>query len=415
MRYYNIKMIFLILAIIASATGAFCETGLTGGLGLTHLEQRFVLFERDTISTGNEGKAFIEGSWEEIIGNNQLRANSSLYTGTESFWGRAKAEHERTGTKNLTIKTDLSVDLRQPYELEDIPGYYKWSMNFRTRKKWDEARGSARFSLEDKSYTSESTYAYDYSLSRIRFDFGFPLIAERDELTFGYQFAFRYAPDTTEANYQRNNVFVSWDYFSGGNYWRADFDGERRVYNKGDLSGNHWRTNWNIAPKIGLTDKLTIEPKLIAESYRYDLASSVYPNRDDISVKTTAEWAFSPYLYGSVGPKYLVSWANLSESDNYREYSMEFGLDWLKYRKIWLDLIVEPGFRVYEGEIPEEFAFYSNFWFVEISAISSYWITERLRVDLIGIYSPEWHDIDDNDITTLYLSTNLKYEFFKSK
>ncbi|MGC9315068.1 MAG: hypothetical protein ACP5G4_05480, partial [bacterium] len=66
-------------------------------------------------------------------------------------------------------------------------------------------------------------------------------------------------------------------------------------------------------------------------------------------------------------------------------------------------------------EIPEEFAFYSNFWFVEISAISSYWITERLRVDFIGIYSPEWHDIDDNDITTLYISTNLKYEFFKRK
>jgi len=89
--------------------------------------------------------------------------------------------------------------------------------------------------------------------------------------------------------------------------------------------------------------------------------------------------------------------------------------NWLKYRSFWIDLTIEPGFRVYKGDIPDEYAYYSNFGFVEFSAMSSWWINERLRLDFIAIYSPEWHDIDENDITTLYFSTNLKYELFKSK
>ena len=334
-----------------------------------------------------------------------------LSGGTETFWGRTKGTHKWTGPSNLKLQTDLALDYRQPYKIEGIPGYYKGVTNFRARKKWDEARGSARISFEDKQFTSKSSYSYDYSLTRARFDFGFPFIAERDELSFGYQFAFRYAPDTIKANYQRNNFYVSWDYFEGGNFWRMDFEAERRIYNKGDLSGNHWRMYWDIAPKIDLT----LEPGLFAESYRYDVASSVYPNRDEISLTAGAEWAFSPYIYASVGPKYLVSWANLSQSDNYREYSIEMAFDWLRYRKIWIDLIVEPGSREYTEEIPEEYAYYSNFGFVEFSLISSYWFTQRLRIDLTGIYSPEWHKVDEDDITTLYFSVNLKYDFFKNK
>ncbi len=408
-------MVFIILSIIAFASSAICETGVNGGVGLTHLEQRFVLFEQDTIASSNEAKAYIEGIWRKRYGNDELDCYTIFSGGTQTFWGKLKGGHEWTGPANLKLKTDLAMDIRQPYTIEDIPGYYKTSADFRARKKWDDSRGSARISWENKRFTSESNYSYDYSLTRARFDFGFPLVAERDEFSLGYQFSFRYAPDTIQANYQRNNIFASWDYFVGGNYWRADFEAERRVYNRGDLSGNNWRTYWNIAPKIGLSERLSIEPKLIAESYRYDMASAVYPNRDEIAVISAVEWGFSAFLYAGLAPKYLVSWSNLSESDNYREYSLEMAFNWLKYRSFWIDLTIEPGFRVYKGDIPDEYAYYSNFGFVEFSAMSSWWINERLRLDFIAIYSPEWHDIDENDITTLYFSTNLKYELFKSK
>lgn len=418
LRYFMVyyyKMLLVILAILLIPCPIFCESGITGGLGLTHLEQRYVLFERDTISASDEGKAFLESTWGNQFGNNEVDLYLILSGGTETFWGRTKGTHEWTGPSNLKLKTDLALDYRQPYEFEDVPGYYKSSMDFRARKKWDSARGSAKISFEDKRFTSETNYSYDYNLTRARFDFGFPFIADRDRLSFGYQFAFRFAPDTTEANYQRNNFYSSWDYFIGGNYWRIDFEAERRIYNKGDLSGNHWRMYWDIDPKIALGEKLTLKPRLLAESYRYDVASSVYPNRDEISVQAGAEWAFTPYIYAGVSPKYLVSWANMSEADNYREYSLEMSFDWLKYRKIWVDLIIEPGIREYTQEIPDEYAYYSNFGFVEFSVIASYWFTKRLRADLIGIYSPEWHDVDEDDITTLYFSTNLKYEFLRTE
>jgi len=400
-----------LLIIIFLIPAAMAETNLTAGTGFSRLEQRFVLFEQDTISASNEGKFFIEGSTGKQYGNNKLKANAMLSAGTETFWGRTKGAWDWTGPNNLKLSSDLAFDVRQPYDTEDMPGYFKVAANSRIRKRWSDANGSVLVSFEDKKYTSESSYSYDYSLSRVRFDFGFPFIAEKDEFSVGYQFAFRYAPDTTGANYQRNNFYLGWQYFTGGHYYRADFEAERRVYNRGDLSGNHWRMFWDIDPRIALSDRLTLAPRFTAESYRYDLASSVYPNRDEYSLKAGAEWAFSPYLYCGLGPKFMLSKANLTESDNYNEYSLELSADWLKYRKIWVDFTLEPGVRSYSEEPAEEFSYYSNYAFVELNTMVSWWIKPRLRVDLIAMFSPEWHNDNEDDITTTYLSANLKYDF----
>ena len=126
------------------------------------------------------------------------------------------------------------------------------------------------------------------------------------------------------------------------------------------------------------------------------------------------EWTFTPYIHGGIGPKYLESHAiEEDEIDNFTEGSLEFTFDWLRYRKIWLDINIEPGLRFYKQDYTADFSYYSDFVFVETCLFAYWWIMPQLRLDCIFTYSPEWHNISADDITTLYFSTNLKYEFFE--
>ncbi len=395
------------------ATMAIGESSLQMGFGLSHLSQRYVLFEEDTLSVSNEVRLFSEGKTEKQLGNHNLGGNCMLSLGSETFWERARAYWRWTRPRNLLITTSIGADSRQPFTEGATTGYFKGSGDIRAKKRWTDANGSAKFSIESKKYNDLSSYYYDYSLAKLKLDFGFPFFGG-DELSIGYQFAFRYAPDTIEANYQRNNFYLGWHRFYGGNYLRADFEAERRIYNRGDLTGNYLRTYTNLVPRMAVGEKITLVPELAVETYSYDSSSAVYPNREEYILRAGVEWSFDPYIHGGVAPKYLLSHAAEDvETDNFYETSLELTFDWLRYRKIWLDLIVEPGLRFYTIEPEEKFDYYSNFLFVEVCGYMAWWINPRLRLDGLISYSPEWHDIDDDDITTFYFSMNLKYDILK--
>jgi len=100
------------------------------------------------------------------------------------------------------------------------------------------------------------------------------------------------------------------------------------------------------------------------------------------------------------------------QTDNFREISLRIGADWLKHKKIWLYSNLEFGQRFYDNEPPVEYSMFSDFVFIEGNAFGTLWIREGLRLDLIASYSPEWHDLRKDDLTSLYFSTNLRYEFF---
>jgi hypothetical protein len=405
-----LKLIIPLLIFITSSTIA--GLNLRGGVGYSQFAQRYVLFEDDTITASNEGKIFIEGNAGKSYGQPGGRANWMLSGGSSSFWGRTWGRWTVKSDNDFSMITQLSADLRRPYEDESAAGYFKGAGFLKLKKKWDNTKSAAKFAYENKAYSSESSYSYDYSLSKMRFDISLPLFGT-DELTIAYQFAFRFAPDTVEANYIRNNFYATWDKFWNVNYLRADIEAERRVYNRGDLYGNFWRIDGTFEPRIALARKLTLVPKLAVEGYRYDWADEVHPNREQVTLSAGAEWMFSSYLNAEFAPKFLVSHAGEAvETDNFNEISLEFGIDWLRYNQVWLYANIEPGYRIYADEPPDEFAYFSDFFFVEGSAYCALWIVERLRFDVMISCSPEWHVIDDDDITTFYLSTNLRYEFF---
>lgn len=128
-----------------------------------------------------------------------------LSYGTETFWGRAGGKWDFIAPENLKLTTELAADFREPLVDEAASGYERFYGYFRARKEWPEARGTIKLANEGKNYSGQTTYSYDYNLTRFRLDFGFPFFGD-DELSLGYQFAFRYVPDTTSANYHKNTM-----------------------------------------------------------------------------------------------------------------------------------------------------------------------------------------------------------------
>ena len=399
-------------SIILFLPSAFAGLNLHGGVGFSQISQKYVLFEDDTISASNEGRLFVEGNAGKAYGQPGLRSNWMLSGGSSSFWGRTWNRWTIKSRNDFSTIAQFSADLRQPYEREAAPGYFKGAGFVKFKKGWDDSKGSIKFAYENKKYSSKSSYSYDYSLSKMRCDFSTPLFGD-DELTAAYQFAFRFAPDTVEANYIRNNFYATWDKFWGADYVRADIEAEHRVYNRGDLYGNFWRVDGTLEPRIGIGHRLTLLPELIVEGYRYQWADEVHPNREQLTFGAGVERSFSSFLKGSITPKLLISHADsIVQTDNFKEVSLELGVDWLQYKKVWLYANIEPGYRFYADKPPEELSYFSDFVFVEGSAYFAWWIWKGLRFDIMTSYSPEWHDIDDDNITTFYLSTNLRYEFF---
>lgn len=404
------KKDILILVLIFAVRG---EQSLSVGCGYTRLQQRFVLFEEDTFTANDEVRGYLDGMKNLKLRNHEIAGDAMFSMGTKTLWSRMKARWVWTRPSNLTLTTELGGDFRKPLDDEDVSGYSKWTTHFRARKKWAETIGSVRFWLESKDYSKKSNYSFDYTMSRTRLDFSLPLFGG-DELALGYQFAFRYAPDTLEANCLRNNFYSLWQMFRGANLYRIDFEAERRVYNRGSLTGNHWRAFVNANPRFSAGERLSILPELKAEGYRYDWASVYNPNREIISFATGLEWAFTNIISAGIAPKILLSHTGEEAySDKFYEGSIIFSLNILKYRSVWLDVEIEPGKRAFSDEPPEELSLYSDYSFVDANAFFIWWVAPRLRFDMFFSYSPEWHVISEDDITTLYFSTNIKYEFFR--
>ncbi len=381
-------------------------------MGYSALVQRFVLFEEDTVSATNEGKLFFEGNAGAKLGKPGFGGNWMLSGGTTSFFGRGLCRWNKTFAENLSLTSEFSMDIRQPYEGEDFVGYIKEAGFVRIRRRWVDTAVGAKVAFENKSYSEQSLYSYDYTISKFKFDFSNPLFGN-DQLGLSWQFAFRHAPDSAEAGYLRNNFYISWDKFWKSNYIRADIEAERRVYNSDDLWGDYWHVNGALTPRIGVGNKLTLAPKAVVEAYRYDWATEVYPKRETVELDAGIEWAFSPFIRGQLAPKFYISHAEKEvQTDNFREISLRIGADWLKHKKIWFYSNLEFGQRFYDNEPPVEYSMFSDFVFIEGSAFGTLWIREGLRLDLIASYSPEWHDLRKDDLTSLYFSTNLRYEFF---
>jgi len=391
----------------------FADGNLKAGIGYTRLSNRFVLFEEDTLWESNQGKFILEGNLYRQFWNQDFDLFAIIAPGNESFMGRSKLKWLSNNDPNLKISGETGIDLRLPYQKNTESGVIKPYIAARLKRDWEEAIGGIKIHHENKQYYGESSYNYDYNLSKLKVDLGFEVLGN-DNLNLAYQFAFRYAPDSLEANYQRNDFYIYWFWLIKNHYLQLNFDSERRVYYRTDKGGSYRRNYFELYPRISLSRKLTLIPKFRYENYIYDNQTEVYSNRNLYIAELSGEWAFNYYLTAGIGPNLLLSESDENnEFDNYSELAIEFSTDYLKYKKLWLDITLESGLRVYKYEPPEEYSYYSNFLFVEFSAFATYWITPRLRFDFITSYSPEWHDIENDDITIFYLSTNLKYDLIK--
>ena len=185
----------------------FADGNLKAGIGYTRLSNRFVLFEEDTLWESNQGKFILEGNLYRQFWNQDFDLFAIIAPGNEPFMGRSKLKWLSNNDPNLKISGETGIDLRLPYQKNTESGVIKPYIAARLKRDWEEAIGGIKIHHENKQYYGESSYNYDYNLSKLKVDLGFEVLGN-DNLNLAYQFAFRYAPDSLEANYQRNDFYI---------------------------------------------------------------------------------------------------------------------------------------------------------------------------------------------------------------
>jgi len=406
MRYKRITFLIPLSCITACLFAA--SASLRVGLGGSIVEQNYSILEQDTISITTEPKILADGGYTLTSGNQKLTGDFSTDIGENSTWALIALSSKYT-TGNF--KTDLSeiIEGRIPYAPDgDIVGYTKHRFNLGMQQKFEKQKLSARLWVEGKKFSDIKFFYYNYDLLRSRLSYDFPVFSADCQVSWSY--SFRSVQDSADANYDRRQLDMSmaklWEQGHFGEfilaYDRRHFPSETE---RGSYSAIYL---WNSVSFI--IDPLFVSPALELEKRSFNTEDDIYFSYNWLDSEIMTEKDFGQWRFGA-GPKVTRQKANIEYiGESFWELALKISANHLNYGKFWLFSDVSIGNRFYK-DVPDTVDLYSNFAFVDISTMVSFWFAQSLRADITATYTPEWHARKRDDIETSYISFAVRYEF----
>ena len=400
--FYGI--VFLVVSL------GFCELPcLRVGVGGSFISQRYNILEEDTTALTSEGKFLLDGNYEKKYGSHTLRGEISTDIGDKSTWTQLVARWN-FASQLFEIEGSEIIEGRFSYQNdESIVGYGKHRFNLKLSQDFGARKISARLWVEGKRYENTSSYYYNYDLLRSKISYSFTFLGADGEA--GWCYSYRSVPDSADANYDRRQIQMSLSkLWTGGNFGEVWFEYDRKHFPSETELGSY-ASMWTTSQLSLSFPGVMVEPSIEIESRNYDVQDEVYFNY--FWLKTTlvagTDWGMWNF---SAGPLFsMQSAAEEYAMENYTDWGAEISINCFNYNKFWLFLTVEPGKRFYQSA-PDTGISFSDYNFVDFSAVSSVWILKNIRADLSASYFPEWHTTPEDDISTSYISLSLRYEFY---
>lgn len=376
------------------------------GAGGSFIQQEYVLFEQDTSSLTSEGK-FVGNLQYKIKGENwRFTQRGDISIGTKTFWMK-----EKLSGKWFRSYGNEQLELRLPYD-SGSSGYFKHKLYLTPKvgiaDDWS-IKGDVQ--QESKLYTKGS-YSPSYHLARLGISTEYsPSFS--NALSFGYQFTSRFVPDSIEADYSGHRIDAKWTYYpaTGGEVYAYGEFITRRYPHYPDKENDYHEVYVDLEPQIAIVSKIFFVPTYELELYRFaepTLIDFDYTHHT-FSFGVKGELSYSAQLSTSV--KFLTASADTAiDGETYSELSFPLEFELFKSRKVWLSATEEPGWRFYEGE-NDSLSFYSNYFFNDVSLIGNLYITKKIKLSVVGSYSPEWHKVSSDDFKMSYISATVRYLF----
>jgi len=412
---------------LAAAGSILLLAGPAGGLqwrnefslGANYTNQTYTTWYSDTVQADTaevetEALASWQASLDPAESPTRVSGSNSLTFSTRSFRDNLDLGFGRDLSDRLALEADLQGEARFYHGL--LP-----SLSDTTWRK-DHLSGATRLGLgwklsdasdlsfsdraELNHYPEPDSYSYDQFVNRAEAGFSSTvgLLGSFDaDLTWSRRWVWQ----ADSQDYDDYGLRLGYDNYSGDWQFRLDGDVSRRAYES--PSRSHWEFDldgairWQVSPAVGLS--VSDNPT----HTRHDSPDDVYANGWSNRLSLALEWQPLVALGLRFGPRLETS-RSLPETrpEDYRDRSLEFGLDLMLPGRLWLSIEDRVGSRIYQSA---DSSYQSDYRYNELTAMLDWTIVGALRLDANASVAPEWHAEQTENLAAATYTLELRYGF----
>ena len=381
----------------------------SAGIAFDTFGQRYVVAEAETLDVLDEWSGRLTTTLERH-GRTQLRIRNTLGLGQEAtrddfYLTLARSDgridfrlEEELRFKAYTENSDYSLSSDYLVNQTRLSGVFRFGNRWRLR-------AADRF--EWTNFERRDRYNYDYTAN----DLGATLERAYGYFSWlgaGYAYGMRTVPDSSVIDYRRHVLTADWQHDIGIHAAGMDHRLERRLYGDPNVRSHSLDYEGGVNGRIGLRPAVRLRPDARARVIRYDRPDSVYANSVEPAVELLLEGDASPNAVIAIGPRAEFRRTQGGIDRPYNQWGLKGSVTWSVGSKLWLQFSDEIGVR---SHLAGDALLFSDYVFNWSSLYLTWEPLQRLAFDLFFSLEPEDHDDQDDNTTTLLLSTSLTYGF----
>lgn len=370
--------------------------------------QRYTLSDRDTLDLYDELSARLHTSMEHI-GGTYFRLQNAFGYGQEAtrddlvmrlahpFGPRTEFRADQElHYKGYTPQSDYQ------YSSDYLVGTTRLALFFRPRPQW---RLRTEDRLEWAWFHEPGRYNYPYLMNdtSAEIERGYGVMSR---MRLGYAFGTRSVPDSTAIDYRRHVVLADWEHEWGLHGFGIEQRVERRRYGDPNVRSPFWDYNATLSGRVTMRERARLRPEYRALVARYDLPDSVWADATEQSVEVLVEGDVSPRTVLALGPRGEFRRTASTVDRPYNQWGLKGSVTFALGSTLWLQFTDEVGVR---RHLAGESLLYTDYTFNWSTLYLSWQAAPRLGMDLFFSLSPEVHQEQANDTTTLLISTSVTY------
>ncbi len=375
-------------------------------LGYDTFGQTYTISDRDTLDLVDEmsgrlvttlrytGPRTFElrnslGLGEEAT-RNDLRA--VLRLPYERFELRATHDAHYRGYRS-TSEFNLSSDYLT--NISRVTGIWKLSPDWRLRV-------DDRF--EHSGFAERTRYSYDYwrndTSAEIERRWGL-----LSSLRSGYTYGKRGVPDSTSIDYDRHVGTATLYQTFGMHTLSFQNFAERRLYRDPNVRSHYLDYQGTLSGSMSLADDLRLRPTYVGRVTAYDQPDSVYTDATEQSAELLLEKDLNARATLGIGPRSEFRRTQSAFDRPYNQYGVKGSISYLA-GSFWMQFTNEFGVRSYFAG--SDFI-YSDYVFNWSTLYLSYSFRKTVAFDLYFSLSPESHEDEADNTTTILVSSALTW------
>jgi len=419
----NKQTAYTFLIIIAMYSGLMAgDLEITIGTGYDYFSSDYYLLTTDTLAITVDSLESLKRSSDAtkelfLIGQIDYKYKLSNSARIESYSRASISDHLFRGNIDLNLnlgalRLENYFNLRNSDESETTGQDYLINQ---TTLRFHPHLGSGIYlriknAFEFTRYDNPEGYFYNYNYNKLNLalekDYGFD-----GQVSLGYRIDNKIVSDSTRLEYDRHVILLYAEYSPGYTFsFRLDNEYYIKDSKKEDNLDDEKLENLELTINYRPSSIIDVKYYGQFEYTAYDTQDLAFFDQYYFKNKISIALSLTPELELSLTPHFRTLRAvdSVNCNQDFTEFSIEPGLQYMLGTSLWLDLSYEFGRRNYphqsEGTLTDHSVNRLNFLF-------NAGIGNHLSLNLISAVDWERHDLKEDNTTLYLISSSIEYAF----